>query len=169
MSGPRHIMCEPLLMSGPRDNYVGAPFLLFWGSEIIMVGPALPCEDPDLLCPGPKIIMWEPDYVGSPTCHVGTPRYGDPDLLCGGRDNYVWAPIYDVGAPTYHDGAPDSIWLSKYLIFLITFIFGRCHCSWASTTLFKCERMHSSNVSWQYWKIGNNGMKVIGLRTPSHV
>ena len=104
-------------MSGPRDNYVGAPFLLFWGSEIIMVGPALSCEDPDLLCPGPKIIMWEPDYVGSPTCHVGTPRYGDPDLLCGGRDNYVWAPIYDVGAPTYHVGAPDIIWLSKYLIF----------------------------------------------------
>ena len=27
MSGPRLIMPEPLLMSGPWDNYVGAPFL----------------------------------------------------------------------------------------------------------------------------------------------
>ena len=50
-----------------------------------MLGPDLSCEDADLVCPGPKIIMWEPDYVGCPTCLVGTPRYGDPDLLCGGE------------------------------------------------------------------------------------
>ena len=50
----------------------------------------------------PRLLCRSPDYVGSPTCHVGTPRYMDPDLLYGGRDNYVWAPIYDVGAPTYH-------------------------------------------------------------------
>ena len=143
MSGPRLIMSEPLLMSGPRDNYVGTPFLLFRGSKIIMLGPDLSCEDPDLLCLGPEIIMWEPRLCWVPhlSCHARTPRYGDPDLLSGGRDNYVWAPIYDVGAPTYRVGAPDIMWHSKYLIFLITFIFGRCHCSWAATTPFKCERM----------------------------
>ena len=76
--GSRLIMSEPLFMSGPRDNYVGAPFLLFWGSEIILLGPNLSCEDPDLLCPGPKIIMWKPRL-----CWV-------PHLSC--RDPEIWGP-----------------------------------------------------------------------------
>ena len=133
MSGPRLIMSEPLLLSDPRDNYVGAPFLLYWGSEIIMLGPDLSCEDPDLLCPGPNIIMWEPRLCWVPHLSCRDPEIWGPWLICEGRDNYVWAPIYDVGAPTYHVGAQDIMWYSKYLIFLITFIFGRCHCNWAAT------------------------------------
>ena len=68
MSGPRLIISGPLLvMSVPRDinvgaptYYVGAPYLLFRGSEIIMLGPDSSCGDPDLLCLGTEIIMWEP-------------------------------------------------------------------------------------------------------------
>ena len=75
MSGPRLIMSEPLFMSGPRDNYVRAPFLLFWGSEIIMLGPDLSCEDPRFT------MSWPQDYyVGAPT------MLGPPLVMSGPRD-----------------------------------------------------------------------------------
>ena len=89
-------------------------------------------RDPDLLCPGPEIIMWEP-------------------RLC--RDNYVWAPwglqLIMSGPQILCDIA------SIHYIFLIIFIFARCHCSWAATLPFSNVNVcNSSNVSWQCWKNG---------------
>ena len=162
MSGPRLIMSGPLpVMPGPSqlcrvpDLLCLNPYLCL-GPEIIMEGPLsyyLRLRDnyvgPRLIMWGPRLTMsWPRDYymgaptmLGPPLVMSGPRDMGTLTLLCGGRDNYIWAPIYDVGAPTYHVGAPDIIWHSKYLIFFITFIFGRFHCSWAARTPFKCERM----------------------------
>ena len=61
------------------EYYVGAPYLLFWGSEMIMLGPDLSSGDPDLLCPGPEIIMWEPRFV-------------EALLVISGPEIIIWGP-----------------------------------------------------------------------------
>ena len=118
-------------MSVPRDiyvkaptYYVGAPYLLFRGSEIIMLGPDLSCGDPDLLRLGTEIIMWEPRL-----CRGRYLSRRDPEIIIWrtwiimlGRDNHVWVPIYHVGAPTHYVGAPNIMSHNKYPLDFLNYI-----------------------------------------------
>ena len=81
------------------------------------------------ICEVKLTFCWSPTYhVGTPTYYVGDPRYGDPDLSCG-AEIIMFGPRFIMFGPTYYVGAPDSDIASIRFIFLITFIFSRCHCS----------------------------------------
>ena len=190
MSGPRLIMSGPLpVMPGPSqlcrvpDLLCLNPYLCL-GPEIIMEGPLsyyLRLRDNYV---GPRLIMWGPRltmswprdyYMGAPT------MLGPPLVMSGPRD---------MGTLTYYVGAeiiifgPRSMMLGPLLIMsgpqilydIVNIWFFLSHSYLAGVTavelrghLSNVNVCNSSNVSWQYWKIGNNGMKVIGLITPSHV
>ena len=190
MSGPRLIMSGPLpVMPGPSqlcrvpDLLCLNPYLCL-GPEIIMEGPLsyyLRLRDNYV---GPRLIMWGPRltmswprdyYIGAPT------MLGPPLVMSGPRD---------MGTLTYYVGAeiiifgPRSMMLGPLLIMsgpqilydIANIWFFLSHSYLAGVTAVELRGhlsivnvCNSSNVSRQYWKIGNNGMKVIGLITPSHV
>ena len=155
MSGPWLIMSEPLLMSGTRDNYVG-PRLIMWGPRLTMSWPRdYYMGAPTML--GPPLVMSGPRDMGTLTYYVGA------EIIIFGPRSMMLGPLLIMSGPQIlYDIANIWFFLSHPYLAGVTAVELRGHLS-------NVNVCNSSNVSWQYWKIGNNGMKVIGLITPSHV
>ena len=153
-------MSDPLpIISRFWDNYVG-PRLIMWGPRLTMSGP----RDYYLGAPtmsGPLLAMSGPwdGHMGTLTYHVGA-------------EIIMFRPRFIMLGPLIIMSGPQLLCniASIYYIFLITIIFGRCHCSWAAMTPFKCERMQWLKcVMTKLKNQGNNGIKAISLITPFQV
>ena len=137
-------MSDPLsIISMFWDNYVG-PRLIMWAPRLTMSGP----RDYYVGAPtmsGPLLVMSGPwdDYMGTLTYYVGA-------------EIIMFRPRFIMLGPRIIMSGPQLLCdiSSIYYTFLITIIFGRCHCSWAAMTPFKCERMQWFKCVMTKLKIG---------------